>query len=57
MADNYLPQQYLDTSKFLINHNYLSDQFEDYQEILVKISEIVKRGDFTLGQEVDEFES
>jgi dTDP-4-amino-4,6-dideoxygalactose transaminase len=47
----------LDTSKFQINHNYLLDQFKDYQEILVKISEIVKRGDFTLGQEVDEFES
>ena len=53
---NFLPQQYDETDQRPINHNYLSEQFSDYKEILDKIGEVVLKGDFTLGRAVDEFE-
>ncbi len=53
---NFLPQQYDETDQKPINHNYLSDQFADYEDILKKIGEVVRRGDFTLGRAVDTFE-
>ncbi len=54
---NYLIDQYKKNKKFKINHNYLSQQFANYKKILKKISIVVKRNDFTLGKEVDEFEN
>lgn len=53
---NFLPQQYETTGELPINHNYLIEQFADYPTILEKIGELVKRGDYTLGREVDAFE-
>jgi dTDP-3-amino-2,3,6-trideoxy-4-keto-D-glucose/dTDP-3-amino-3,4,6-trideoxy-alpha-D-glucose/dTDP-2,6-dideoxy-D-kanosamine transaminase len=52
---NFLPAQYKKNNS-KINHNYLSSQFSDYKNILYKISKVVKRNDFTLGQEVNQFE-
>lgn len=56
-AANFLPQQYRETGALPINHNYLQQQFADAPVILAKIAELVHRGDFTLGEEVDRFES
>jgi dTDP-4-amino-4,6-dideoxygalactose transaminase len=53
MSKNFLPDQYRNDSKFSIKHNYLEEQFTDRDIILGKIAEVVKRGDFTLGEEVD----
>lgn len=50
---NFLPDQYRQTNQISINHNYLSQQFADHDVILKKIREVVIRGDFTLGEEVD----
>jgi dTDP-4-amino-4,6-dideoxygalactose transaminase len=54
---NFLPQQYRETGALPINHNYLQQQFADAPAILSKIAELVHRGDFTLGAEVDRFEA
>lgn len=54
--ENFLPKQYEATGELPINHNYLTEQFADHPAILEKISELVKRGDYTLGREVDVFE-
>ena len=56
LAKNFLPEQYESTEKLPINHNYLTEQFEDFKEIFQKIEEVVRRGDFTLGRAVNEFE-
>lgn len=40
----------------MISHNYLPQQFADIGAILAGIRDVVSRGDFTLGQEVGEFE-
>jgi dTDP-3-amino-2,3,6-trideoxy-4-keto-D-glucose/dTDP-3-amino-3,4,6-trideoxy-alpha-D-glucose/dTDP-2,6-dideoxy-D-kanosamine transaminase len=53
---NYLPEQYRATGEIDINHNYLPQQFADHDQILAKIREVVIRGDFTLGSEVDKLE-
>lgn len=53
---NYLPGQYKKSSKLKINHSYLVEQFSDYSEIFKKIEKVVKRGDYTLGDEVNRFE-
>ena len=50
---NFLPEEYRKTNQIPINHNYLFQQFTDADEILAKIREVVIRGDFTLGEEVD----
>lgn len=54
---NFLPEQYKHTGILPINHNYLEKQFSDYEVILEKIKEVVKKGDFTLGEHVDNFEN
>ncbi len=54
--ENYLPEQYRETGKLPINHNYLSEQFADYPKILEKFAVLLKRGDYTLGEAVDQFE-
>lgn len=54
---NFLVKQYDDHAKYAMNHNYLSDQFSDYSVILDKIAEVVRVGDFTLGEAVNRFES
>lgn len=53
---NFLPDQYDRTDALEINHNYLPEQFADYEEILAKVGEVVRKGDFTLGRAVDQFE-
>jgi dTDP-4-amino-4,6-dideoxygalactose transaminase len=53
---NFLPRQYETTGTAEINHNYLPQQFADRDAILAKVAEVVARGDFTLGREVDRFE-
>jgi aminotransferase EvaB len=50
---NFLPAQYLQTNQLQINHNYLAHQFADHDRILAKVREVVIRGDFTLGEEVN----
>ena len=54
---NFLPEQYARTGQLPINHNYLFQQFSDYEIILEKIKQVVLKGDFTLGDIVDEFEN
>ena len=56
MPKNFLPEQYDRTGALPINHNYLAEQFSDYEEIFSKIKQVVLKGDFTLGRAVDEFE-
>jgi aminotransferase EvaB len=53
VIQNYLPAQYEATGRLEINHNYLQQQFADYEEILEKVADVVRKGDFTLGREVD----
>ena len=54
---NYLPDQYDLSDRLTINHNYLIQQFSDYQEIFKDIESLVKRGDYTLGRPVNDFEN
>lgn len=54
---NFYPQQYKDTGDFPINHNYLPEQFSDYEDIWQEVKKVVQQGDFTLGKAVDKFES
>jgi dTDP-4-amino-4,6-dideoxygalactose transaminase len=53
---SFLPKQYEITGALEINHNYLPSQFADYEQILAKIGEVVRNGEFTLGREVDRLE-
>ena len=53
---NFLPKQYAKNKKFKINHSYLVEQFLDYKKIFSKIAKVVKYGDYTLGNEVVNFE-
>lgn len=54
---NFLPEQYERTGSLPINHNYLAQQFADYEEIFAKLKNVVRKGDFTLGAIVDQFEN
>lgn len=54
---NFLPNQYNDQKSFKVNHNYLTDQFSDYDDIFEKIKKVVLNNDFTLGNDVDLLES
>jgi hypothetical protein len=54
---NFLPEQYQRTNALGINHNYLADQFADADAIWARIRQVVVRGDFTLGSEVDTLEA
>ena len=53
---NFLPKQYEKDNVFSVKHNYLSEQFSDYKDILAKIEGVILKNDFTLGEEVDLFE-
>lgn len=53
---NFYPEQYQTTASRKISHNYLVEQFSDYDEIFKKISDVVLRADYTLGTAVDRFE-
>lgn len=53
---NFLPEQYTQTGALPINHNYLFEQFSDLDDIWSKVREVVLRGDFTLGSDVDKLE-
>ena len=53
---NFLPKQYSADKNYNIKHNYLSEQFNDYNIIFKKIEKVIKNNDFTLGKEVDVFE-
>ena len=54
---NFLPNQYSSEKTFEVNHNYLTDQFSDYDDIFEKIKKVVLNNDFTLGKDVDLIES
>ena len=53
---NFLPSQYNKDKKFKIKHNYLTEQFYDYNLIFKEIKKVIKFNDFTLGKNVDKFE-
>ena len=53
---NFLPEQYERTGAFSINHNYLRQQFFDYDIIFEKMKQVVLKGDYTLGSGVDQLE-
>ena len=53
---NFLLRDYKKNNNLKINHSYLVEQFSDYSEIFKKIEKVVKKGDYTLGQKVDECE-
>jgi len=54
--ENFLPAQYEATDAKPINHNYLTEQFADFEAIFAKVADVVRKGDFTLGRAVDAFE-
>ena len=53
---NFLPKQYLRDKSLKIKHNYLSEQFKDYNKIFNELKKVVRFNDFTLGKNVDKFE-
>jgi len=53
---NFYPTQYIKDKSYSINHNYLTQQFDDVDIILSKIRNVVTNNDFTLGTVVDEVE-
>ena len=50
---NFLPGDYKKNQKLKINHSYLVEQFADYSKIFKEVEKVVKKGDYTLGREVD----
>jgi len=56
MTKNFYPKQYQKNKKLKINHSYLKEQFSDYSKIFKEIAKVVKKGDYTLGSKVNEFE-
>jgi len=50
---NFLPSEYKKNEKLKINHSYLVEQFADYSKIFKEVEKVVKKGDYTLGKEVD----
>ena len=54
---NFYPTQYKNDQEYFINHNYLKDQFKDYEAIMKEIQEVILNTDFTLGRAVDEVEA
>lgn len=57
MKINYLPNQYKKNNRINIKHSYLIEQFSDYKKIFKNIEKTVKKADYTLGNEVNKFES
>ena len=56
MTKNFLPAQYNKDNKLFLNHSYLIEQFADYKKIFKEVEKVIKKGDYTLGNEVDKFE-
>ncbi len=54
--NNFLIKQYNADLKKSIKHNYLAEQFSDYNKIFDRIKKVVKKGDYTLGDEVIKFQ-
>ncbi len=54
--NNFLIRQYNADLKKSIKHNYLAEQFSDYNKIFDRIKKVVKKGDYTLGDEVLKFQ-
>ena len=54
---NFLPSQYKKDKKYKIKHNYLTEQFKDYNLIFRELKKVIKFNDFTLGKNVDRFEN
>mgnify|MGYP001204801924 CR=1 FL=1 len=54
---NFYPKQYTEDKLYHINHNYLTQQFDDVDVILKKIKDVVINNDFTLGSVVDDVEA
>jgi len=50
---NFLPKEYKKNERLKINHSYLVEQFADYSKIFKEVEKVVKKGDYTLGKEVD----
>ena len=50
---NFLPLEYKKNQRLKINHSYLVEQFADYTKIFKEVEKVVKKGDYTLGKEVD----
>jgi len=50
---NFLPAEYKKNQKLKIDHSYLVEQFADYSKIFKEVEKVVKKGDYTLGKEVD----
>lgn len=53
---NFLPDQYRRDAALPINHNYLTQQFADFQDVFEKLRNVVLHNDFTLGSAVDDLE-
>ena len=53
---NFYPKKYQKDGKLRINHSYLVEQFSDYSKIFKEIEKVVKKGDYTLGEKVNECE-
>ena len=53
---NFYPKQYEEDLKKTISHSYLIEQFSDYKKIFKRIEKVIRKGDYTLGNEVDQFE-
>lgn len=53
---NFLIKQYNQDHKKALKHNYLAEQFSDYSKIFRDIEKVVKKGDYTLGDQVLKFE-
>ena len=52
----FFQEQYKNNNLLKINHNYLREQFSDYQVIFKELEKVIIDGDFTLGEEVDKLE-
>mgnify|MGYP001374009596 FL=1 len=57
MNKNFLIKQYNKDDGFKIKHNYLEKQFRNSEKIFSDIKKLVKKGDYTLGTYVSEFEN
>ena len=53
---NFLPKEYKKNKKFNINHSYLVEQFSDYKKIFRRLEKVIKKADYTLGDQVNVFE-
>ncbi len=57
MKNNFLIKQYNTDNLRSYKHNYLAEQFSDYSKIFKEIEKVVKKGDYTLGNQVFKFEA